>query len=279
MTSPDPNLWQAAWAPYARYVPGFAFLQGLGAGTAAPAAAQWVAPVFDVEELERRIRDLKAVHFWLEQNARAVQATMQALEVQKLTLATLQGMNVSLGRVAQRWAQGLADTADDGAAASTAASPDDAAPPSDRDTTSSEGDQSGSAPVAGAGASEIDPVRFWRALTQQFQTIAAQALQDMTVQAARAAAHGVTAAAPSAASPAPAAPSTEAAGAAQGAARPRASRAAPAARVAATGSGAGPLAQQSPQAPKGAAPRGARPAPPISPSPGGGAARHRKPTP
>jgi hypothetical protein len=59
-----------------------------------------VAPTFNVEDLDKRIQELKAVHFWLDQNSRALAATIQALEVQKMTLATLQGMNVSMGDVA-----------------------------------------------------------------------------------------------------------------------------------------------------------------------------------
>ncbi|WP_368731417.1 PhaM family polyhydroxyalkanoate granule multifunctional regulatory protein, partial [Escherichia coli] len=50
--------------------------------------------------MEKRIDELKAVQFWLEQNSRALTATLQALEVQKMTLATLKGMNFSMGDVA-----------------------------------------------------------------------------------------------------------------------------------------------------------------------------------
>ena len=44
-----------------------------------------------MEELDKRIDELKAVQFWLDQNAMALKATIQALEVQKMTLATLKG--------------------------------------------------------------------------------------------------------------------------------------------------------------------------------------------
>lgn len=98
---------------FGKFVPGFEFLQNL-AGQAAGGVAQgleksmpqlpnlgnWVAPTFNVEDLEKRIEELKAVHFWLDQNAKALGATIQALEVQKMTLATLKSMNFSLGDVA-----------------------------------------------------------------------------------------------------------------------------------------------------------------------------------
>jgi hypothetical protein len=85
--------------------PGFDFLQNLAKGASSsipqmPNLSNWVAPTLNVEELEKRIEELKAVHFWLEQNSRALGATIQALEVQKMTLATLKGMNFNMGDVA-----------------------------------------------------------------------------------------------------------------------------------------------------------------------------------
>jgi len=98
---------------FGKYVPGFDFLQSLAkqaAGGVAqgvqqgmpqlPSLGNWIAPTFNVEELDKRIDELKAVHFWLDQNAKALGATIQALEVQKMTLATLKGMNFNLGDVA-----------------------------------------------------------------------------------------------------------------------------------------------------------------------------------
>jgi arginase len=69
-----------------------------------------VAPTLNVEELDKRIEELKAVHFWLDQNAKALAATVQALEVQKMTLATLQGMNFNMGDVANALKLKAADT-------------------------------------------------------------------------------------------------------------------------------------------------------------------------
>jgi hypothetical protein len=75
-----------------------------------PNLANWVAPTLNVEELEKRIEELKAVHFWLEQNSRALGATIQALEVQKMTLATLKGMNFNIGDVANAFKLKAADS-------------------------------------------------------------------------------------------------------------------------------------------------------------------------
>ena len=86
-------------AAFSKLVPGFDFLQGLvkNAGAALPNVGQWVAPTLNPEELEKRIEELRTVQFWLEQNARSLGMTIQALEVQRMTLTTLETMNVSLG--------------------------------------------------------------------------------------------------------------------------------------------------------------------------------------
>src|SRR5690349_11902709 len=85
-------------ASFAKLVPGFDFLQDLvkNAGAALPGFGQWVAPTLNPEELEKRIDELRTVQFWLEQNARMLAATIQALEVQRMTLSTLKTMNVQM---------------------------------------------------------------------------------------------------------------------------------------------------------------------------------------
>ena len=79
-------------------VPGFDFLEGLvkNAGAALPGMGQWVAPTLDPAEIDKRIQELRTVQYWLEQNARMLDATIQALEVQRMTLSTLQTMNVQM---------------------------------------------------------------------------------------------------------------------------------------------------------------------------------------
>ena len=83
---------------FAKLVPGFDFLQALvkNAGAALPSIGQWVAPTLNPDELEKRIEELRTVQFWLEQNARMLGATIQALEVQRMTLSTLKTMNVQM---------------------------------------------------------------------------------------------------------------------------------------------------------------------------------------
>jgi hypothetical protein len=85
-------------ADFTKMVPGFDFLQSLmkGAGSSLPSMSQWIAPTLDAEEVDKRIQELRTVQFWLEQNAKMLGATIQALEVQRMTLATLKTMNLPM---------------------------------------------------------------------------------------------------------------------------------------------------------------------------------------
>jgi hypothetical protein len=105
---------------FGKFVPGFDFLQNLAKGASQalpqmPHLSNWIAPTLNPEELERRIGELKAVHFWLDQNSKALGATIQALEVQKMTLATLKGMNFSMGEVADALKLKIPESASSGA--------------------------------------------------------------------------------------------------------------------------------------------------------------------
>ncbi|WP_043820516.1 PhaM family polyhydroxyalkanoate granule multifunctional regulatory protein, partial [Rubrivivax gelatinosus] len=75
---------------FAKMLPGYDFLQGLlqNAGAGMPNIGQWIAPTLNPDELEKRISELRTVQFWLEQNARLLGTTIQALEVQRMTLST-----------------------------------------------------------------------------------------------------------------------------------------------------------------------------------------------
>ncbi len=167
--------------PFGKFVPGFDFLQNLAKGAASnipqlPNPANWVAPTLNVEELDKRIAELKAVQFWLDQNAKALSATVTALEVQKMTLATLKGMNFNMGDVANAFKLKAADTV---ASAVSGAK--------DRMTDAVTGQKSTnknskSGPLDAAGL--IDPMQWWGSLTQQFGQIAAGAMKDAAQQTA-----------------------------------------------------------------------------------------------
>ena len=188
---------------FSKFVPGFDFLKklsGTGTQTGLPSASSWIAPTLDPEELDKRIQELKTVHFWLDQNTKAVSATIQALEVQKMTLATLRGMNMSMSDLAESLKiqpdtltsvftrpdastpSAAADTPQraDGKASPTArssAQPKVRPAKKPRETAAAKPDTATDAAAPPAGG--VDPMAWWGSLTQQFQQIANQAVQDL----------------------------------------------------------------------------------------------------
>jgi hypothetical protein len=199
---------------FAKLVPGFDFLQNLakGAGGGLPQMTQlssWIAPTLNVEELDKRIQELRAVHFWLEQNGKALSATIQALEVQKMTLSTLQGMNLSMNELAESlqvkpgamasafappasaFSPGTSSGTSSGSPSaaespSAASRPRKAAKPSGSTKAAGKSNQAAQGP-AGAGAAAVDPLQWWGALSNQFQQIAAATLKDVAQAGAPAA--------------------------------------------------------------------------------------------
>ncbi len=159
---------------FTKLVPGFDFLQGLvkNAGAALPNIGQWVAPTLNPEELEKRIEELRTVQFWLEQNARMLGATIQALEVQRMTLSTLKTMNVQM--------EDLRDSLKIKPAAAPARAEEESPPPAPRKNA-----PAGRTPAQALPAAAVDPMQWWGALTKQFTELAATAMKDSATDAAK----------------------------------------------------------------------------------------------
>jgi hypothetical protein len=175
---------------FSQFVPGFDFLKNLAGGAAAgagagsvpgiPSLASWVAPTLSVEEVDKRIQELKTVQYWLEQNGHALKATIQALEVQKMTLSTLRGMNVRMEDLASAFTRQATPAP---APAFRAEPPAPPAAPEPEPETDVEDEPPSKRAKAATGAAQdaagvVDPLQWWGALTQQFQQIASSALQD-----------------------------------------------------------------------------------------------------
>jgi hypothetical protein len=152
-----------------KLVPGFDFLQSLvkNAGSALPGIGQWVAPTLDPAELEKRIGELRTVQYWLEQNARMLATTIQALEVQRMTLSTLKSMNVQMNDLAESLKIKPARVQP------TPAVPAKKAAPSEKP------------------APAVDPMQWWGALTNQFAQIATSAMKESATDAAKALTGGI----------------------------------------------------------------------------------------
>ena len=197
-TSPDPSGAADGSNPFASLnVAGLGFFQdwmkaassalpNLG-GNAASAGAAWAMPTLDPQELDKRIQDLKTVQFWLEQNARMIGMTIQTLEVQRMTLQTLQGMKVPMDALRESLQAQAMPTA-----------PAAPTPPPSPAAARSHGEDSPQSDDALAAAAAItpppgvNPMQWWSTLTEQFSNLASQAVQAgsdaMTAHASPAAA-------------------------------------------------------------------------------------------
>ena len=194
---------------FGQFVPGFDFLQNLSktasaaqptAAAGIPGMASWVAPTLSIEDIDKRIQELKSVLFWLEQNTTALKATIQAMEVQKMTLTTLQSMNVNMADLAKAFtAKPPVSEPAPAAPADTASAPKSslfspkpapqaASPqPTPRETPEEETRPSREAKTAESESQPaVDPMQWWGALTQQFQSIASAALKDVAGEAMKA---------------------------------------------------------------------------------------------
>jgi hypothetical protein len=200
-SSPDPQASATDAAnPFASLGAGMGFFQdwmkaagsalphlGAQAGAATPGASPWTLPTLDPEELDKRIQDLKTVQFWLEQNARMIGMTIQGMEVQRMTLSTLKGMNVSMDAVRDalkaRAASSFVDPFAAAAAPAPAPAPAPAAPPptpAAPPPTASAQPASHDEDAPAAEASElINPMRWWDTLTQQFTHLATTAAANV----------------------------------------------------------------------------------------------------
>jgi hypothetical protein len=180
------------------------------AGSGTPGLPAWSMPTMDPAELDKRIQDLKTVQFWLEQNARMIAMTIQGLEVQRMTLDTLRGMNVSMDSLRESlkarteeaakafqahepaapppapapspqaaspqmpaqggWPQKPAPAAPD-----VATNPDEDAP-----VERAHGEQPTPTSTEATGSDLINPMRWWDTLTQQFTHLASQAATGLS---------------------------------------------------------------------------------------------------
>jgi len=159
------ELMQKVWGA------GLAQLPGLpSAGALMPSVTSMMVPTLDVDELDKRIGDLRAVEQWLALNASMLRASIQALEVQRNTIATLKTLGGTLLTPAPQ------------AAARPAPAPAEspAAGPSTASAASSTSRRMRRTPTKQAPAPNLvemplNPATWWGTLQDQFTRIAAAA--------------------------------------------------------------------------------------------------------
>lgn len=149
------------------------FVKNLWGNMGVPGIA---APTLSVDDLDKKIKDLKAVEIWLNVNTSMVRGSIQALEVQRATLSALKSMGEAMASQGNPFA---AFTPPAGAPQPEAAGEAPAAGPSD----------GGGAPgdAAAAMGGMANPALWWTAMQEQFQAALAQAASANAAAAAAAA--------------------------------------------------------------------------------------------
>ncbi|ALX10662.1 alginate biosynthesis protein AlgP [Burkholderia cepacia JBK9] len=129
-----------------------------------------MSPLTSVEELDKRITDLRAVEQWLKLNLSMLQSAIQGLEVQRATLATLR----AFGAFAQSSMSAAEEAAVAAAQAAKAAPSGDASPaPGAADV-----------PAGDAEQQAFDPAGWWNLLQSQFNQLASLAMAQPGMQPA-----------------------------------------------------------------------------------------------
>jgi len=212
------NLWGSMNIPGAG-IPGMSGMPGVPGIT---------APALSVEDLDKRIADMKAVESWLNLNLTMLRGTIQAMEVQRGTLSTLKSMGASMAEAMRQSgvsAEKMANmpfapffTAPQGAApapapsSATSASAKPAAPagggsaqPGTGAPADAASGAAGTSAGADAGAAMGMPaaMAWWNLLQEQFTQAVATAMTPATGAAAASPSDSKEAPKPAAAAPQP----------------------------------------------------------------------------
>jgi hypothetical protein len=183
------NLWGSMNIP-GTGMPGMSGMSGLG-------------PTLSTDDLDKRIADLKAVESWLNMNLSMLRGTIQAMEVQRGTLAALQSMGASMAEAMRQSGAGADKMASmpfmpffnptPGAPASASGSaPSKAAAPAQAQAGSGDSAKSGAAAPAGtdgaadSGAASMGmpaAVAWWNLLQDQFRQAVTSAMGSATPSA------------------------------------------------------------------------------------------------
>ncbi|MDO8049631.1 hypothetical protein O3301_14275 [Janthinobacterium sp. SUN211] len=154
------------------------------------------APTMSVEELDKKINDLKAVEAWLNLNTSMLRGSIQALEVQRGTIATLKSMGASLAAAITQPGASEKSVFESVPYASaffqqaTPAAPEPKPAPAPADAGSQ------------AGAQLANPSAWWNLLQDQFTQAVSTAMSPDAASTAAASFGGVSKAKPAASKPA-----------------------------------------------------------------------------
>jgi len=154
------------------------------------------APTLSVEELDKKINDLKAVEAWLNLNMSMLRGSIQALEVQRGTIATLKSVGASLAAAVNTGANDKSifesnpyasaffhhARQPDKAAASTPSWPPAPAPVQQAAPKAPDA-QPSPKPVPDAAAQMPNPAVWWNLLQDQFKQAVSTAMASESMMA------------------------------------------------------------------------------------------------
>ncbi|RJG07773.1 hypothetical protein D3870_01985 [Noviherbaspirillum cavernae] len=135
-----------------------------------------VIPTLSVEEIRKKIADLRAVESWLDLNMNMLRTTIQALEVQAATIATLQTMGEALNATVQASANAAAGVMPKPAQAPAAASARSEHKTAHKTSTSHEPSSKDEADAATLTAPLVNAAAWWNLLQDQFKQAVANAM-------------------------------------------------------------------------------------------------------
>jgi hypothetical protein len=151
------------------------FVKNLWGGMQIPGTMPGMPPLpgagMSVEDLDKKIADLKAVEAWLTLNQNMLHGTIQALEIQRGTLATLKAMGDSMAQAMGQSKVGessVAPFAQFFAQMAQTATPPAQTPPTPTPPPPPAPDAAQAAPDA-AGAAMPAAVAWWNLLQDQFR--------------------------------------------------------------------------------------------------------------
>ncbi len=132
-----------------------------------------------VDDLDKKIADLKAVESWLNLNIGMLRGTIQALEVQRGTLATLKAMGDSMAQAMGRAGSDPAMAAPFAqffAQSATAPTPPPPPAPAPQADKAASGQSAETAGQAGASSAMPAAVAWWNLLQDQFRQAVSSAM-------------------------------------------------------------------------------------------------------
>jgi hypothetical protein len=135
-----------------------------------------LVPTVDIEELDKRIADLKAVEQWLNLNLSMLHGTIQGLEIQRGTLVAVKAFGSTLGSLPMAAADGVAARARPAPRSAPAREPEP--PPAAAPAR----EPAAEAAAQAAALPGINPGAWWNMLQQNFNQVAEAALSGVGLQ-------------------------------------------------------------------------------------------------